>query len=647
MKRYRLLSLLLALCLVCALLPLSVGAADCIEVSSAAEMAQRLADTPARPMSRGGDTQETMRVLVLEPALPDTCGAQRVLHYAAYDEFLLEYPDRAQAEAAFETLTEVYGLRHCWLDTPEQSAHVMDGAVPMAATTWGADYMHLTSYRNEVHTRAHFDEAQTVVAIIDSGVDPENTALTARSWMSYDFVNGSSAFSEVAGDNIARGHGTRVASILDSVLPQNVRFMYLRVFNDNGQADRDTVLTALQYAIENGASVVNLSLGWEDDYNGTFDFLDSAMQRAVSRGVVLVCAAGNKHKDVEISYPANSKYTIAVSAVNSRMEYVVYSNYGEGVDFCAPGSDITATTVGGSVVNCAGTSFSAPHITAAAAELKILEPAATTQRIYSLLRTYAKDLGISGKDNIYGWGIPVLPSSYPGTTDHIWDMGRVTRPATVKTAGTRVYTCRACGAERTETIPPTEGRVDSGFADVPRTEYYAAPVAWAAVNGITTGTDSTHFSPNQVCTRAQVVTFLWRAAGSPQPKTTLNPFSDVSRNEYYYNAVLWAVENDITNGTSLLTFSPEAPCTRAHVVTFLRRFDRAAGGETPAGAGRTDANAFTDVPAGAYYADAVDWAVANGITNGMTPTTFGPDAGCTRAHVVTFLYRCMNRGELQ
>lgn len=169
------------------------------------------------------------------------------------------------------------------------------------------------------------------------------------------------------------------------------------------------------------------------------------------------------------------------------------------------------------------------------------------------------------------------------------------------------------------------------FNDVPATAYYADAVAWAVANGITTGTDENTFSPNAPCTRAQVVTFLWRAMGSPEPRSA-GTFTDVNASSYYAKAVRWALENGITSGTSATTFDPNAVCTRAQVVTFLMR---ALDGRSYGSAG------FADVAASSYYADAVAWAVANGITDGTGATTFSPDTQCNRAQIVTFLYRAV------
>ena len=170
------------------------------------------------------------------------------------------------------------------------------------------------------------------------------------------------------------------------------------------------------------------------------------------------------------------------------------------------------------------------------------------------------------------------------------------------------------------------------FVDVATGSYYEDAVDWAVENGITKGTDDTHFSPDGICTRAQAVTFLWRAAGSPKPETRTMPFADVPAGSYYYDAVLWAVENGITKGTSDTTFSPNMTCSRAQIVTFLWRSEKSPAAGT--------ANPFADVKSTAYYADAVLWAVKENITKGTTSTTFSPNADCTRAQIVTFLWRC-------
>ena len=185
--------------------------------------------------------------------------------------------------------------------------------------------------------------------------------------------------------------------------------------------------------------------------------------------------------------------------------------------------------------------------------------------------------------------------------------------------------------EKNATPPP--GPAVNPFVDVPAGSFYYDAVLWAVDKGITKGTDTTHFSPNGICTRAQAVTFLWRAAGSPAAKSGAMPFTDVKAGSYYETAVLWAVENGITNGTTATTFSPEQNCSRAQIVTFLWRSEKSPAAGT--------VNPFTDVKASAYYADAVLWAVKKDVTKGTTATTFSPNDNCTRAQIVTFLYRAM------
>jgi len=169
------------------------------------------------------------------------------------------------------------------------------------------------------------------------------------------------------------------------------------------------------------------------------------------------------------------------------------------------------------------------------------------------------------------------------------------------------------------------------FTDVDAAAYYAIPVEWAWMNGITAGTTATTFSPASPCTRAQVVTFLYRAAGSPTVRTDRNPFKDVEKGSWYYDAVLWATGEGITNGMTDTTFGPDEKCTRAHVVTFLGRTMRA---------GKADSTfPFDDVPGGTWYSDYVAWATGKGITNGTSERTFSPSQVCTRGQIVTFLFR--------
>ena len=208
-------------------------------------------------------------------------------------------------------------------------------------------------------------------------------------------------------------------------------------------------------------------------------------------------------------------------------------------------------------------------------------------------------------------------------------------------SGTAVAVKEMGGGKYTFTMPasPVEIQVTfervpspgASFADVPADAYYAKAVAWAVEKGITSGTGEGTFGPDLSCTRAQIVTFLWRAAGSPVPQNKTNPFQDLSRDAYYYDAMLWAVESGVIGGTTAVTCEPDAPCTRAQAVTMLWR---TAG--SPMDNGKIE---FLDVPEDAYYAPAASWAAKRGITSGIGDGLFGGDQTCTRAQIMTFLYQ--------
>ena len=220
----------------------------------------------------------------------------------------------------------------------------------------------------------------------------------------------------------------------------------------------------------------------------------------------------------------------------------------------------------------------------------------------------------------------------------------VTEP-TCTEPGYTTYTC-SCGDSYVADETPALGHDWKGtsctrcdatrsnpFVDVPEESFYIDPVLWAVEQGVTTGVDATHFAPGSACSRAQAVTFLWRAKGSPAPTITDHPFVDVRESDYFYKAVLWAVEQGITTGVDATHFAPHSECSRAQVVTFLWRAVGAQDSETVV--------AFTDVDTGAYYYSAVAWAVENQVTSGMDGTTFGVNTTCNRAQVVTFLYRAL------
>lgn len=250
-----------------------------------------------------------------------------------------------------------------------------------------------------------------------------------------------------------------------------------------------------------------------------------------------------------------------------------------------------------------------------------------------------------GVDSAENGSVSVSPkNAVQGSTVTVMvkpDSGYTVETLTVKDAsGKDVNLTKKSDTQYTFTMPDSKVNVAASFmednamlnyfADVPASAYYHDAVLWAAEKGVTSGTTATTFSPDMTCTRAQAVTLLWRAAGSPEPKNTGMTFTDVPASAYYYKAVLWAIEQGVTQGTSNTTFSPNATCTRAQIVTFLYRAEG-----SPAAAGHS----FSDVNATDYYNAAVGWASDKGVTSGTGSDRFSPSADCTRAQIVTFLYR--------
>ena len=233
---------------------------------------------------------------------------------------------------------------------------------------------------------------------------------------------------------------------------------------------------------------------------------------------------------------------------------------------------------------------------------------------------------VDSENGTYSAVLPNRTVSYTFTANYDESTNYTATSAKCEVSVTRRYSSPSTPVTP-EPEPTPEETVK--FADVSTSAYYYDAVKWAVENGVTDGLSATTFGPYESCTRAQIVTFLWRAAGSPEPKA-MSSFSDVPASAYYAKAVDWAVENGITNGLTETTFAPDAICTRGQSVTFLYR---ALGKKVESSAN------FTDVKSDAFYADAVNWAVASDVTNGTSTTTFSPNADCTRAEIVTFLYR--------
>ena len=395
---------------------------------------------------------QTRRIVVSAKELPEDYGAETILEYREYHQFVLQFATEEATQTAYDQLSGDYD---CYVDqvfTAEDSLLEEGGTTSEKTGSWGAAYMGMEGLKQH----SPFNSSSTAsVAIIDTGCDVENDYFAGRSISaaSRNLQDGSSDISDVT------GHGTHVAGIVSGCTPDNVSLMILRVFDQSGHATLLTVDVALKYALEQQADVVNISLGQSTASGASNNHtLDDVLAAAKEEGVPVVCAAGNASRDVSATYPASSADTIAVSAVNRNGVFAATfseepdesvlgsgrlgSSYGEGIDFCAPGVNIVSAWPGGTNTQ-SGTSMASPHVAAAFAWLRLRDPTASVEQLYESLKGLCKDLGEPGKDHYYGWGCPDLSGLAENSCSHQWT-AQVTEP-TCTAKGYTEYTCQRCG----------------------------------------------------------------------------------------------------------------------------------------------------------------------------------------------------------
>ena len=390
------------------------------------------------------------------------------------------------------------------------------------------------------------------------------------------------------------GHGTAVSAIIAGSKPARITgicptatlipLVYATKDDAGNQlrGDADMVAQAIYDAVDvYHCDIINISSG----STGGSARLKEAVEYAEEKGVLVISSAGNGQNTNPgaVYYPGGYDSVLCVGAANSDGTIAAFSQQNDTVDLLALGTDLRLASVKGTRIRGEGTSFATAFVTGAAAQI---------------------------------W------TQYPDLTAD--EVRRILLDSTRTTDGWPVFDLEAA-------VAWTPGNTAAVFSDVAEDAYYYDAVLWAAENDITVGTGDGKFSPDAPCSRGQMVTFLWRAAGSPEPTVAVCSFTDVDVSGYYGKAVLWALENGITDGTGATTFSPDLSCTRAQMAAFLCRM---AGGKPV-----SSANAFTDIEKDAYYAGPVQWAVENGITKGTGGSKFRPDAVCTRGQMVTFLYR--------
>lgn len=593
----RFLTLLLALVLAASLAVPAAAAQAPVEVANALELAQAMAaPVPTRSLFRArAAAAEPTRVVAFAPALADGYGADRVLHLAAWQEYVLEFSDAGTAQRALARLRSDPDVTDCFLDEAVTADDTLAGLWDETASrSWGGHEMGLTTLRHQADVLLPAGRRATV-AVIDTGADCTHPLLAGRvSARSYDFANNTADVTDV------NSHGTATAGLVADLTPDEVDVMVLRVYDDDNLSKPSLVLTALEYALENGATVVNMSLGWPNAIEKGYSFLNSVLAQAYASGVVVVTAAGNRSQsnpgaNADDVYPANQAAVLTVSGVDRDLAFDGgYSASGASVDLCAPGTSVSVAAPDGGMTTRSGTSFAAPHVAAAAACVQLAQPGVTAARVRQTLYGYAEDLGAPGRDDRYGYGLPVL---------------------------TQCFHDRLCPGQR--------------FADMPGAGVWSHDgLDYCIAAGLMSGTSDVTVSPDMTASRAQLVQLLWAAAGSPETTGTL-PFTDVQPGAWYYAAVRWAYRTGLVAGTSPTTFAPNAAVTRQDLAVILYEQSgrpAATGGELAA---------FPDVGHVAGYAyAALTWAVAQGLVSGVGTASgaqLAPRGYASRAQVATIL----------
>ncbi len=368
---------------------------------------------------------QTMRIVVSTTTLSDTYGAADALYYPEYNTYILQYDSQEATQQAYVNLMEKYGSDHCFLDevvTQDELLLDTDTSQSASCYSWGATLMGLDHLKAQATTEAN--DNTVTVAVVDTGIDATNTLFSGKTILSSsrNFTESETNLSD------ATGHGTHVAGIVADCTPDNVALLILRVFDNDGKSTALTIFSALEYAVDQEVDVINLSFGWARNgaSSNTRNLIDPVIDSAYQAGIPLFNAAGNETQNVETSYPACNTQTIAVSALNPDATFDKnYSNFGDKIDFSAPGVAITSAKAGGGVCVKTGTSMAAPHLSAAAAYIKLRIPEITVPELYQVLKCYAVDAGDSGKDTQYGWGYIQLASFYdnnPGGTHELSQM---------------------------------------------------------------------------------------------------------------------------------------------------------------------------------------------------------------------------------
>ena len=436
--------------------------ADKEEILNSPQAAEEyFADTPYEAEANRDGTVtvtapwQTCRIVVNAKTLEEDYGAETILEWPAYGQFILQFPDQESTRLAYESLSKRY---ECYVDqvlTAEESTQA-------DSETWGAAYMGM----DKPKANGTFSSGETIqVAVIDTGCSTDSSFFSGRSFSdkSRNIQNGSTDVSDVT------GHGSHVAGIVHTCTPSNVELMILRVYSDSGTATLLTVDNAIKYAVENGAEVVNISLAEISSTTSTTHLADQSLRLAKETGIPVVCAAGNKSQNVANTYPACNPDTIAVSAITRSGAFAATlsdppdqsnigsgntgSAYGSGIDFCAPGIGVVSANYKGGTSTKSGTSMSSPHVAAAFAWLRLEDASATVDQLYARMKELCVDLGDPGKDDYFGWGCPNLSALGSSGHQHQWQTTVVEPTCTEE--GYTLYSCSCGQQQRRDVVSPT------------------------------------------------------------------------------------------------------------------------------------------------------------------------------------------------
>lgn len=374
------------------------------------------------------DRFQTCRLIVHAGSLDGEYDAERILLIEENEQYILQFDTPEQTYLAYEQLEQQYG-DNCQPDMVYSQDMLMDAVDSKSATapkSWGASYMGLKTLKNNANAYGLGSKSVTV-AVIDSGIDKGHSFFSGRTLTGYNFVDDDRDGTIDTTDYSDRsGHGTHVAGIIADCTPDNVSIMALRVFDASGNSTLLSIDLALQYAQQQGADIVNFSLGAVVDPGVKLTVWDKSIERLYDSGVPVVAAAGNldvTNPKKWVTYPATLDTTYAISAIDQDGVIASYSCVGSAVDYAAPGTDIVSAKVGGGTLTESGTSMAAPHMSAAMAMILLKHPTYSLSKIDSVLEKYTVDLGKTGKDTSYGKGVVKMGKYYvDDTPDKNWKL---------------------------------------------------------------------------------------------------------------------------------------------------------------------------------------------------------------------------------